>query len=145
MGRPLGRVGGKIQPWDAGSALRRALLAQAGQHVRDIVRLAQLHALRAQDGVSGQDVEIKLGQRPVARIAVGRQVEDHAIGQVMGKRGIAGPVQRVCGQAVEQDEGFESADTDWMLNPRKDWRLDCKLCRTPRCASQKGQLCLDPT
>src|SRR3546814_1637152 len=50
-------------------------------HVAGIIGLAERHAHVAQDRIGGDDVKIKLRQRPVADIVGGAKVEDHAVRQ----------------------------------------------------------------
>lgn len=53
-----------------------------GEHVRDIVGFAEVDVLVAEDGVGCVEVEVELGQGPVAGVLVAGHVEGHSVRQI---------------------------------------------------------------
>lgn len=64
---------------------------QIRKHVGDIVDLAQLDARGTKDRAGGHDVEVELGQGPIASIVVGGEMEDPSFGQHVAI-GVAGSI-----------------------------------------------------
>src|SRR5690606_16198614 len=68
----------------ASLTLRNRVRTKIGQHVRHVVRLAQLDPFLTQYRISGHHVKIELRQRPVTGVLLRGQVENHPVCQLVG-------------------------------------------------------------